>query len=98
MVIVARPTRTLRLAAAASKNLRRAASRPPYEGSGKDLGSRGQCGRDGGELRREIRTDGCDRGDNHDRDQSGDEAVLNGGDARFILGETEKEGFHGSDP
>src|ERR1700730_13646353 len=74
-------------------------SRPSVvRSSGKDHGAGGEGGPDGGELRREICADGCDRSDDHDRDQSGDEAVLNGGDARFIPDETEREGFHGSDP
>src|ERR1700732_696347 len=98
MVIVVRPTRTLGLALRVSRKYG-GPSRPPYDFQARPgSGGWGQCGRDGVELRREIRADGCDRGDDHDRDQSGDEAVLEGGDARFILGETEKEGFHGSDP
>jgi hypothetical protein len=55
------------------------------------------CGeriRDGVEHPREIRADGCDGDDDDDRDQGGDEAVLDGGNACFILGETQQQSFH----
>jgi hypothetical protein len=58
----------------------------------------GERSRDRVELRGEFRADERDCGDDHDRNQAGDEAVLDGGNAGFIVRETKEEVFHGSDP
>jgi hypothetical protein len=75
--------------------------RPPTEAASTCLdvfyGSASGCrerGPDAVEHRLKVRADGGDRSDDDDGDQRSDEAVLDCGNARFILGETEKQSFH----
>jgi hypothetical protein len=46
---------------------------------------------DGGEGRVEIRSERCHGTDDHDRDEGGDQAVLDGGRAKVVLDERQKE-------
>ena len=57
-----------------------------------------ECGRDGVELRGEICADERDRGDDDDRDQRGNEAVLDGRDTGVILRKAKQKRSHGYQP
>jgi hypothetical protein len=59
-----------------------------------DSGSWGECGGDGIELRVQVGTYRCDRGDDSNCDQCGDQAVFDGRNAGFVLGKTQEEGVH----
>ena len=56
--------------------------------------------RDGERLRKfsehgyKIRTDAVNRSDDYDGDESGDQTILDGGDAGFVSDETREEGLH----
>ena len=61
-------------------------------------GQRANPRRDVGEHRGKLGTDNAGRTDDHDRDESGDQAILNGGDARLVSEETREESLHRKDP
>jgi hypothetical protein len=44
--------------------------------------------------RQQLLTGEGHRSDAHDRDESGDQAIFNGGDAGFVFNETGNEDFH----
>jgi len=57
-----------------------------------------QPGRDGGERSTQIRADELDRTNDCDGDQGGDQAVLDGGGAGFVVGEAGKQVLHNIAP
>jgi len=50
-----------------------------------------QLRRNVGEYRGQIGADQAGCPDNHDRDESGNQAIFNGGDARFVASEMDKQ-------
>src|SRR5476649_2216281 len=84
---------TTRISAIILTNLQKK-ERPPWNKAaalGKPAAALFQVARYGGEGRRQLGADGGHTGDDDDSDESGNQAILDGGGARFIANETRDE-------
>ena len=68
------------------------------EPSSAQLGRSRELSGNVGEHRGQVGADHAGGANDHDRDESGDQAIFNGGDAGFVSEETREEGMHRKDP